>query len=83
MLDLEYILKVGRLLDDTGTPRPGFIDDDADNFEGPETPSQASSSFALGSPGTASAGEESVIVSIEAIADEKNGDVRLVRRRKD
>lgn len=82
MLDLEYILKVGRLLDDTGTPRPGFIDDDADNFEGPEIPSQPSSSFAIGNSDSASAGRK-IVVSIESVVDETNGDVRLVRRRKD
>lgn len=81
MLDLEYILKVGRLLDDTGTPRPGFIDDDADNFEGPETPSQPSSSFALSSPEKACMGDD-VTVYIESVVDETNGDVRLVRRRR-
>ena len=41
MLSVKRILKVERLLKQTGEPRPGYLHDETDNFEGQATLSQS------------------------------------------
>jgi hypothetical protein len=82
MLSLNDILRVGRLLDQTGEPRPGFLHDETDNLEGQGT------SFELGAipsraavPGCNSkAAEKSVHVTLDYEEDPNTGDFRIVQR---
>ena len=82
MLTVKQILKIGRLLDQTGEPRPGFLHDDTDNFEG-----QGSALEHGAIPNCASAprdanswAEKSVRITLEYQLDETTGDVRLIAK---
>jgi hypothetical protein len=80
MLTLNDILKVSRLLDQTGEPRPGFLHDEADNLEGQGTEIQPG---ALPSPSPSNSGHvEDIVVSVvlDYESDPKTGDIRIVQR---
>jgi len=82
MLSLKHILKVGRLLEQSGEPRPGFLHDEVDNFEGQGTSVQPG---ALTSTTKVACGREqgqmkSLTVSLDYEIDRKTGDVRIVQR---
>ena len=83
MLTVKQILKIGRLLDQTGEPRPGFLHDDTDNFEGQGSalehgaiPNCASVPLQAANSGS----EKSVKITLEYQLDETTGDVRLIAR---
>ncbi len=81
MLSLKHILKVGRLFDQTGEPRPGFLHDEVDNLEGqgiavqPGALTSAEKGRLVGTSET-----KSVRVSLDYVEDLKTGDVRIVQR---
>lgn len=80
MLTIEYILKIGRLLDQTGPPRPGFLDDEKANLEGQSTGLEMPI-LAAAPPLRDSALDEdrAIILGLKYVVDTKSGDVRVVR----
>ena len=82
MLTLEYILKVARLLDQTGEPRAGFLLDEASNIEGYHSqgdagvltvPNEAERISAIGD-------EDVIALDLAYEVDEQTGDLRLVQK---
>lgn len=81
MLTLKHILKVGRLLDETGEPRPGFLHDEADNLEGQGSAVEPGALTSPTSVRSEFTGEvKSVEVSLDYEEDPKTGDIRIVQR---
>lgn len=75
MLTVKYVLKVGKLLDQTGEPRPGFLHDDKNNFEG-----AATNQGALIASFAEDVQPLSVNVNLEYAEDSETGDVRIVQK---
>jgi hypothetical protein len=80
MLSIEDILKVGRLFDQTGEPRPGFLHDETDNFEGQSTAIQPAALNAARKTSPRLGPTRSVNVLLEYEEDAKTGDVRIVQK---
>ncbi len=82
MLSLKDILKVGRLLDQTGEPRPGFLHDGTDNLEGQGKSVQTGAQLINTGSAEPEDGVEtkSVKLSLEYEEDPKTGEVRVVQR---
>lgn len=81
MLSLKHILKVGRLLDETGEPRPGFLHDETDNLEGQGSAVELGPIIPPAPLQREFTGEvKSVRVSLDYEEDPETGDVRIVQR---
>ncbi len=77
MLTKEYVLKVARLLDQTGEPRPGYDDENA-NLKG-QSPYPYTDAKYRNSK-TASKSKHLLKLKLEYEDDKITGDVRLVKR---
>jgi hypothetical protein len=82
MLPLDYILKVGRLLDQTGESRPGFLHDEKANLEGNGSGAESCPLVVCeGRPaGAQKEREKTVTVLLEYSEDSTTGDVRIVQK---
>lgn len=82
MLPLEDILKVAKLLDQTGESRPGFLHDEKANLEGNGSGAE-SCMLSVGEGHTAAAHkrcEKAITVTLEYSEDPTTGDVRIVQK---
>ena len=72
MLTLQEILKAGRMLEQTGEPRPGYLHDGADNFEGQGVVAQGAM--------VSKDNDQTVSITLDYEVDEENGDLRIVQK---
>ncbi|OGS73791.1 MAG: hypothetical protein A3F91_15830 [Flavobacteria bacterium RIFCSPLOWO2_12_FULL_35_11] len=72
MLTREQILKVARLLDQTGEPRPGY-DHETDDFKGHVQHSSRSKN-------NSSCSQHIIKLRLDYEEDSESGDVRIVKR---
>lgn len=81
MLPLKYVLKVARLMDQTGEPRPGFLHDERDNLIG-ENPAVEGSALRDGGAGhSGQQGTDDLVeVSLGYEVDSRTGDLRIVQK---
>ena len=82
MLPLKYVLKVARLMDQTGEPRPGFLHDERDNLQGesPAVEGSALHEHGRGRRNRKIKDEISVDVSLAYEVDSRTGDLRIVQK---
>ena len=82
MLPLKYVLKVARLMDQAGEPRPGFLHDERDNLEGesPTVEGSALQEHGRGHRNRKTKDEISVDVSLAYEVDSRTGDLRIVQK---
>ncbi len=82
MLTREYILKVARLLDQTGEPRPGFLHDEKPNLEGQGSAVESPALEERSAAKTKKRGKKGIRIklTLDYEEDPKSGDVRIVQR---
>ncbi len=80
MLTLAYIMKVARLLDQTGEPRPGYLHDDKSNLAGQTVPIRDGILARKRSSRSKHARVKTTKIALEYDLDGKTGDLRLARK---
>lgn len=84
MLTLNYVLKVARLLDQTGEPRPGFLHDEKANLRGQDAGRANDYADSVEADARDQGGARTgTNVVLEYEEDPLTGDVRIVQRRLD
>lgn len=79
MLTARYVLGIGKMLDQTGEPRPGFLHAGKDNLEGANVGS-GKSVVAGKKPRKKSQKKSAVKLRLEYEEDPVTGDLRIVQR---
>ena len=83
MLTLEYVLKIARLLDQTGEPRPGYLHDEQSNLEGYGISSEDLTDLSAADGDSSEEGDngdDSISVSLDYEVDPKSGYLRIIQK---